>query len=335
MINLTANYGGSMSILKNAVGQMPCSLKNDYMFRATLQTSNLALKGLTAALLHMPPEEVVSVEITNPVELGKSIEAKDFILDLRVLLNNETIVNMEMQVLNLGNWPERSLGYLCRSFDSLNRGQDYLEVRPVIQICFLDFTLFKDDPEFYSTYMFINVKKHTIYSDKLKLSVVDLTKIENATEEDRLYGIDRWARLFKATTWEEMKALAEQSDFLREASEAFYRLSAEEKIRLQCEAREEYYRQQRYVERRMKMLEEAEEKITIAEEKLAVSEEKLAVSEEKLAARDQTLAQKNWELTQKDQELSQKDQELAQKDQQLARLSAELEALKQSSKTER
>ena len=91
----------------------------------------------------------------------------------------------------------------------------------------------------------MNTKNHKIYSDKLSLHVVDLTQIDNATEEDRLRGIDYWARLFKATTWEEIKMLASNNSFLTEAAETIYQLSAEDKIRLQCEAREDFYNQQR------------------------------------------------------------------------------------------
>ena len=139
--------------LQNATGRMPYTLTNDYMFRAMLQRSKGALKGIVCSITGFNPKQIKSVEIMNPIELGKSIEAKDIILDIRVLLNDNTVINLEMQVINLGNWPERSLGYLCRSFDSLNRGQDYMETKPVIQVCFLDFTLFPEAPEFFSTYM--------------------------------------------------------------------------------------------------------------------------------------------------------------------------------------
>lgn len=46
-----------------------------------------------------------------------------------------------------------------------------------------------------------NIKNHILYSDKLMLRVIDLTHIDLATEEDQAYGIDHWARLFKASTW--------------------------------------------------------------------------------------------------------------------------------------
>lgn len=55
------------------------------------------------------------------------------ILDAKVLLNNKSVINLEMQVVNYDNWPERSLAYLCRSFDELYRGQDYQEAKPTFQ----------------------------------------------------------------------------------------------------------------------------------------------------------------------------------------------------------
>ena len=229
----------------NLTGPLTIPMTNDYLFRALLQQNNKVLKGLISSLLHLSLDEIISVEITNPIELGKSIDAKDFFLDIKVLLNSDTIINLEMQVINQHNWPERSLSYLCRSFDSLNRGEDYLEARPVIQISLLDFTLFPECPEFYATYQLLNVKNYIKYSDKLCLHVLDLTRTDLATEEDKHHQIDYWAALFKATTWEELRMLADKNESIAEAAETVYRLSEEEKIRLQCEAREDYYRCQR------------------------------------------------------------------------------------------
>lgn len=94
------------------------------------------------------------------------------------------------------------MSYLCRSFDQLNAGEDYLSIKPVIHIGFLDFSLDNKTPEFYSTYKLINIRNHEVYSDNLTLSVVDLNQIELATDEDKAYHIDHWASLFKSQTWE-------------------------------------------------------------------------------------------------------------------------------------
>lgn len=78
--------------------------------------------------------------------------------------------------------------------------------------------------------------------------MLNSTRIDLATDEDRFCGLDHWAALFKATTWEDLKMLAKQDELISEASATIYQLTQEEKIRLQCEAREDYYRRQRSVQ---------------------------------------------------------------------------------------
>ena len=189
--------------------------------------------------------DIKSITVTNPIELGNSMDEKDFILDITVSLNNNQFINLEMQVENLLNWRERSLSYLCRSFDQLYSGQEYINVKPAIHIGFLNFTPFKEHPEFYATYKLLNEKSHHLYSDKFILSVVDLTQIELATDEDKAYQIDYWARLFKAETWEELRMISKNNSYLTEASEELFVLNADEIARQKSWARNEYYRLER------------------------------------------------------------------------------------------
>ncbi|MBQ8802621.1 MAG: hypothetical protein IJZ53_03160 [Tyzzerella sp.] len=72
--------------------------------------------------------------------------------------------NQVKKVENKHNWTDRSLSYLCRSFDQLYRGQKYDEALPVIHIEFLDYTLFPDAPEFYATNMLMNVRNRLLGS---------------------------------------------------------------------------------------------------------------------------------------------------------------------------
>ena len=263
-------------------GPLTIPMTNDYLFRALLQRNNHVLKGLVCSLLHLSPAEVQSVKITNPIVLGDAIDEKTFILDIRALLNDSTILNLEMQVVNEHNWADRSLCYLCRDLDQLKHGEDYSQIQPVIQISFLNFTLFPEHPEFYATYKLLNVNNHTLYSDKLQISVVDLTQIQLATKEDKAHQIDYWASLFTCKDWEELTMLAENNEYLKEATETVYELSQEEQIRMQCEAREDYNRRMlgigRMLARQTRELKEkdaiiAEKDLTIAEKDSALSEQ--------------------------------------------------------------
>ena len=128
---------------------------------------------------------------------------------------------------------------VCRRFDQLGKGQNYINCKPTIHIGFLDFTPFPECPEFYATYKLLNIKNQHLYSDKFTLCVVDLTHIELATNEDIAYGIDLWAKLFKATTWEEIKMIAKNNPVIVDACESLYILNADEIARQRSRARED------------------------------------------------------------------------------------------------
>ena len=139
-------------------------------------------------------------------------------------------------------------------------------MKPVYHIGFLDYDLSGLTPEFYATYKLQNIKNSELYSDKLVLSVVNLNQIELATEEDRKYGIDRWARLFKATTWEAIKMLAETNEYLSDTAETMLESSQDISIRTFCEGVEETRRLRRGLEIR---LEQAEAELQAKDEEIA------------------------------------------------------------------
>lgn len=246
----------SINSYLNATGAIPHNMTNDYMFRYILQKNEKVLKGLISSLLNLEPAQIQKIIIQNPINLSEDISAKDFIMDIKVLLNDKSLINLEMQVNNEHNWAERSLSYLCRTFDHLYRGQDYEEALPVHHIGFLDFTLFPDYPEFYATYQLLNIKTHYLYSSKFSLSVIDLNQIDLATVEDKLYGIDHWARLFKSRTWEELKMLVKDNEYLDAAATSLYEANADWMVRERCIARKLAERREKTLERDIKLLKE-------------------------------------------------------------------------------
>jgi predicted transposase/invertase (TIGR01784 family) len=266
------------------------------MFRAILQKKSKVLKSLICSLLHIKPDSVQSLTITNPIELGEAMDDKTFILDITVLMNNHSYVNLEMQVLNKLNWQDRSLSYLCRSFDQLHARQDYNEVGPAIHIGFLNFCPFPEYPEFYASYKLLNVKNHHSYSSKFVLSVVDLSHIDLACEEDKAYEIDEWARLFKATKWEELRMIAEKNPDLSEAAESLYTMNADDLVRAKCRAREDYYRDQAVIQAKIKQLTEEKKQIVAEKEQADARAEQLAAEKERADARaEQAVAKADQE----------------------------------------
>ena len=345
------------SDFENATGKIPYNMTNDYMFRTVLQSNNKALRGLICSLLHLSETEVVSVEIVNPILLGDSIGSKEFRLDIHLLLNNHARINLEMQIANRLNWQKRSVMYLCRSYDQLNKGQEYGDARPAVHIGFLDYTLFEDRPEFYAAYKLINIKSHQVYSNDLTLYVADLTRIDLATEEDKHYHIDSWARLIKATTWEELRMTASEDDALYEAAKALYYTCSDEEIRMRCLEREEYYQDLRNYERAIEQerLEHEQQRLeheqdlriykkTIEQERLEHEQQRLeheqdlriykkTIEQERLEHEQQRLEHeqdlRNYKKT-LEQERLKHEQDKHNYEQQLAQLRMEIEQLKKN-----
>ena len=233
--------------LQEATGKIEYGLTNDYMFRVLFQKNKKALTGLVCSLLHLNPEEITSIEITNPVEIGSSFSDKEFRLDIRLILNSHQQIDLEMQVNDYHDWPERSIGYLCRMYDSLEHGEEYINAKPAIHIGILDYTPFPEHPLFYSKNQIMDINTHRIYSDKFSLYVLDLSQIDLATKEDCFWQIEEWAKLFKATTWEEIKMIADKNEYLTETSNTLCDLYADRNIRERCLDRIEYnLRMKRY-----------------------------------------------------------------------------------------
>ena len=288
--------------------ELPYKLTNDYLFRAVFQSRPKALEGLCRAVLCLSETDTITVTLQNPIELGKKIDSKEFVLDLAILINNSRFLNLEMQVYYDIVWKERSLSYTCRSFDNLNHGDNYSKALPVAHVGFLDYTLFPEHPEFYATYQLAHVAQTEdsyIFSDKLSISVVNLTRIDLATEKDKSYGIDLWARVFKATTWEEINMLAQNNEYLQEVVSGVRQLTEEEKIRQQCQAREDYIYWERM--RKAKYDSEIQERAKLIDEQAkTINEQVETINEQAETINEQaeTISRQTNTISEKEQEIS-------------------------------
>ena len=197
-------------------------MKNDYMFHAVLQKNEEVLRNLLATLLEMDEADIVSCHIENPIELGKEIEGKDCILDVKIKLNDARIINIELQVYKQTYWTNRSLLYWARAYDSIKSGQDYGMLFPTYHIGILDFTLFEEHPKFMAKYQILDVD----------------AKDQSETDKKIL----KWAVIFNAETLEELEQLARGEEVFENMVVTMKKLSEDEKIRMQCEAREDYER---------------------------------------------------------------------------------------------
>ena len=61
--------------------------------------------------------------------------------------------------------------------------------------------------------------------------MVELNQTDIASEEDKKFGVDRWAKLFKATSREELLMIAQENTSMKEAVNTAYLMNEDERIR--------------------------------------------------------------------------------------------------------
>ena len=109
--------------------------------------------------------------------------------------------------------------------------KSYRDMLDVTHIGILNFHLFDESEGFYANYYLQNPKTGKVFSDKLRICVLDLKRIELATEEDIESGLVYWARAFRARTWEEIQRLAEINNLFGEVGTVMYTASTEQEVK--------------------------------------------------------------------------------------------------------
>ena len=183
------------------------SLRNDLLFHMVFTRNPEALKGLLSALLGISSTEILHVDVLNPMQYSELKDTKLTVLDLKLHLNHDRFILVEMQVRRFTFWTNRVLAYASRQIaDQVQGDFNYGSLEPVIQISIMDHTLFPDHKRFFTTYTLRDETGYQ-YSDKLQLCVMDLTQIGQATEEQKQQGLVAWARAFRARSWNEVNVI--------------------------------------------------------------------------------------------------------------------------------
>ncbi len=223
-------------------GKIQYKITNDFIFKTVFQQNLKALKGLLCAFLDMKLEEIRTVKVLNPIREGDVINDKSVILDLRLEMNNNKIIDIEMQVEDEGDWEERSLTYLSREFDHLQKGENYRNVKKTIHIGILDFTPKGFPEKLYTDYYFYHYNTGHKYSDKMSIHVLQLNQLGKKEDEEEMPELYHWAQMFKATSWEEVMMLAKKNEGIEECVLTWKELTDDERARMQYEARLDYQR---------------------------------------------------------------------------------------------
>ena len=212
----------------------------DFCFKEMMHNENVR-KGIIAAILNVQPEEVEDTILMPTILRKESEDDKYGILDVKVKMKSGILIDFEMQVIYYDCWEKRTIYYLSKMYtEQLKAGEDYDKLQKCIQVSILDHVLIQGDDKYYRCISFCDTETGEKYSDMMEMHILELPKLppEQQDETDLL----QWMRFLGGKNREDLKRMAEKNSNLQEAYDELDRLSADERKRLEYEARQKAIR---------------------------------------------------------------------------------------------
>lgn len=211
--------------------------KIDFAFKEIMNDEKARI-GFLSAVLHLEPETIKSTRILNPYLRQTHEDDKLGILDVRVLMNDDTEIDTEIQLSELKIWADRSLFYAAKMYtDQIKPGQKYTVFKKCVSISILDFVLFEDSSDFYSCFHILEDTRHFKYTNKLEFHVIELPKLPPELRKDSS-RVELWAKFINAEEMEEFDMIAQKDPYIKSAYDQLQIISQNEQKRMEYEARE-------------------------------------------------------------------------------------------------
>ncbi len=215
--------------------------KIDFAFKEIMANEQARI-GFLSAVLKIKPEDIKSTQVLNTYLQKVHEDDKQGILDVRILMNNDTEIDTEIQLSELKVWADRALFYLSKMYtEQIKQGQSYDVFKKCVNISILNFTLFSKETEFYSCFHIREDTRNFLYTDKMEFHVIELPKLPEELKENSS-DIELWAKFINAERKEELEMIATKNSYIASAYEQLQIISQDKEKRQEYEAREKAIR---------------------------------------------------------------------------------------------
>ena len=214
--------------MKQKTNELP--ITNDYIFKKIFSKkgNESILKDFLIAILDIPIEKI---EVQAEVSLEKELEENKLgKLDILAILNDNTIVNIEVQVENQYNFIDRSLYYWSGSYyNDLKAGEDYTETRKTIGINILNYEIFKEGP-YHEIARLKREYNNQLVTDKLEIHYIQMPKFIKEKRGSKT-KLDQWMQFLCQKNNKEVALVMEKNNEIKKANEEYEYLTGEARDR--------------------------------------------------------------------------------------------------------
>ena len=169
-------------------------VKTDYAFKKVFgseDSKDKLISFLNALVYENKSTKIKDLTIVNPYNIPLLDGMKNSFVDVKAVLDDDTKVIIEMQVLNHTGFEKRVLYNLAKNYSvQLNKAEDYHLLNPVIALNIVDFTMFPESSKTITNFKLLEKEEFIDYSDDIELIFIELPKfkkdldqLENLTDE--------------------------------------------------------------------------------------------------------------------------------------------------------
>lgn len=215
--------------------------KYDFTFHALFNQEN---ENITKAMITAATKEnIKSIKLEDRYIQGKYPEEKYGIVDLKAKLDNGTICDVEIQLVDKKDTAERFLYYWSRIYSSqLSKGEEYSKLNKVIGIIILDYK-FEKTKELKELSTKWKIKEVTtgneiVLTDALELYIIEIPKAREIIKKDPKNKLAQWIMFLDNPNESEVSKIMEENNEIKEAAEKLEEISNDEELRILEELKE-------------------------------------------------------------------------------------------------
>ena len=209
---------------------------NDYVFSRIFgyKKNWELLKDLLEAIL--PDIKIKKIELVKQYSLDKeTIKSRGSVLDILAILNDNTYVNVEMQVDDYKNTIERSVFYDSGIYhESLQKNQKFQKAKRTIGIWFLCYNIFEEGT-FHEIARLKRDYENILLTDKMEFHYIQLPKFKEKCK--RISSkLEEWLTFIVNDNTEAIKMI--DNEFVQKAEDELEYINADEEERMRAKFRE-------------------------------------------------------------------------------------------------
>ncbi len=162
-------------------------VRTDYAFKkvfGSIESKAILISFLNAIIYEDAPYKIKDLTIVDPYNIPMIKGVKDTFVDVKALLENNTKVIIEMQVLSHKGFEKRVLYNAAKNYSiQLTKGEEYHLLNPVIALTIVDFVMFDESPNVINQFKLIEKEHFVEYGDDIELIFVELPKFNKTLDQ--------------------------------------------------------------------------------------------------------------------------------------------------------